>query len=106
MSFFFTDRGTGESLESADTQNSDEILSLLRRLTSPNSTLITKLPSGIGLDIEVQEDGRLWIELYANELSGAFVTREIGEEVVRRAFADGKEGIKERYKDLIRNWEY
>jgi hypothetical protein len=106
MSFIFTDQGTGERLKSTDAQNSDEILSLLRRLTSPNSTLITKLPSGIGLDFEIQEDGRLWIELYANELSGAFVTREIGEEVIRRAFADGKEGVKERYRDLITNWEY
>jgi hypothetical protein len=81
------------------------MLALLSKLTTPNCTLITKLPSGLGLDFEVQKDGRLWVEFYADELSGAFVTMAVAEEILKRAFHNGDKNIKATYADLILKWE-
>ena len=106
MSFIFTNQGAGEHLESNSSQTCDEILALLRKLTTPNSTLITTLPSGIGLDFEVQEDGKLWMEFYGSEPSGAFVTTAVAEEIVKRTFQDTSKKIKSSYADLISQWEY
>jgi hypothetical protein len=102
VSFTFTDGNTGESIESKGSQNCEE----LHRLINPNSRLITTLPSGIGLDFEAQEGGKLWIEFYADEPSGAFITMEVAEEVVRRAFTEGDGEIKKKYADLISEWEF
>ena len=105
MSFIYTNKETGERLESNSIQTCDEILALLRKLINPKSTLITKLPSGIGLDIEVQKDGELWIEFYADDVSSAFVTMPIAELVIRRAFTSEDRKIKESFSDLITKWE-
>src|SRR5882724_8385881 len=105
MSFIFTNHKTGENIKSDDSQNYDELLALLRKMTTPKNTLITTLPSGIGLDFEVQEDGELWIEFYGGEPSGAFVTMAEAEEVVKRAFQGINKNIKNSYADLISEWE-
>jgi hypothetical protein len=105
MSFIFTNGKTGEQIKSDNKQTCEEILELLGKLTTPDSILILKLPSGMGLDFNLQEDNTFWIEFYADELSSAFVTRPVAEEIVKRAFNGIKNNIKKNYADLISTWE-
>jgi hypothetical protein len=99
-------KATGEQIESKGEQTCEEVLELLGKLTTPDSVLIATLPSGMGLDFNLQEDKTFWVEFYADELSSAFVTRPVAEEIVKRAFSGVRNQIKENYADLISKWEY
>jgi|ERR1700683_2370249 len=97
---------SGEKIESDKNQTCEEMLEQLWKLTVPGNTLITTLPSRLGLDFHLEENGTLWVEFYDDEISSAYVTMDVAEQIVKRAF-DGKRGkTKEHYSDLIPKWEY
>jgi hypothetical protein len=106
MSLIYSNRVSGERVKLNNDQTCDEMLEWLRKLTVPGNTLITSLPSGIGLDFHTEADGLLWVEFYADTLSSAFVTMPVAEEIMRRSFSSGITNIKENYSDLISKWEY
>jgi hypothetical protein len=106
MAVFYTNKATGDRIDRDNDQTYEEILDLLTSLTVPESTLITVLPSGMGLDFHVEDDGTLWVEFYAKEISSAFVTMSVAQQILKRAFDGQTTEIKERYADLIPKWEY
>jgi len=84
----------------------EEALGLLRRLTAPNSTLIMQLPSGMGLDFAVEDNGLLQVEFYSDDLSNASVTMKTAEQIVKRAFEERHGKTKNIYTDLISDWNF
>jgi|SRR5665213_3580287 len=105
MTLIYKNTATGEEIETMDDRTCEEVLELVRKLTVPGSTLITSLPSGMGLDFHVENSDTLWVEFYADTVSSAFVTMQVAEQIVNRSFAGVSDRIKENYADLISKWE-
>lgn len=105
MSVLF-DNNSGQKIKLDGEQTFEEMSALLAQLVKPGGTLITQLPSGLGLDFHMEETGMLWIEFYAKDLSSAFVTPATAQQILQRAFEVETTGIKEKYADLIPKWEY
>jgi hypothetical protein len=81
MSFILTTGETREQIKSDDEQTCEAMLDLLGRLAFPGGVLVTRLPSGMGLDFNLQKGNAFLVEFYAGEWSGAFVTRAVAEEI-------------------------
>ncbi len=105
MSVVYTNE-TGQRLELGGEQTFEEVSDLLSRLLKPGSSLTVQLASGLGIDFQMQPSGKLWVEFYADEVSSAIVTTAVALQVLRRAFEGANSGIKEKYADLISEWEY
>ena len=106
MNLHFTNQASHEEIKSDEEVTCKRALELLHRLTAPKSTLIMRLPSGLGLDFELQQDGLLTVEFYEKEISNASVSMEVAERIVKRAFEIKRDGAKELYADLIKNWNF
>jgi len=105
MHVIYRNTAKGEEIESNGELTCEEVLEFVRKLVIPGSTLITSLPSGMGLDFHVENDAVIWVEFYADMVSSAFVTMPVAEQIVRRSFAGVSDRIKENYADLISKWE-
>jgi hypothetical protein len=106
MAFICHHGAPEEKSESETNQTLDEMLEQLGKLTVPGNTLITTLPSRLGLDFHVEKNGILWVEFYDVEISSALVTMDVAEQIMKRAFEGECGKTKERYSDLISEWVY
>ena len=107
VSVYFHDKATGEQVRSEEESTCEEILALLSRLTSPESSLITQMPSGLGVDFVVEGKHELSVELYARDISHAYVTKLAAERIVRRAFERNVfENVTEQFSDLVSDWNW
>ena len=109
MTLTFTDRHSGRRLDDAGrTYTREEVLSLVRELRHADTSLISTLPCGAGLDFLVHDDGTIWIEFYADDgLHSATVSPAVAEQVFRRAYSLAHmSGTKSQFGDLIAVWDY
>jgi len=109
MSIHFTNPVSGKEVNSDKELTYEEALEFLHCLTVPSSTLIMELPSGMGLDFEVQANGLLTVEFYDDDpsnASNASVTMKTAEQIIKRAFGDVSGKTKDIYADLILNWNF
>ena len=73
----------------------------------PDTTLITILPCGTGLDFHSEEDGRVWIEFYADGIHAATVSHVVAQRVFERAFhLTSLLDPKAEFPDLVSTWDY
>jgi hypothetical protein len=106
MTTHYTNKITGEQIDSQKSPNCDEALELLARLTKAEGSLVLQISPELGLDFQARPDGSLFMEIYAAEISGAVVSSEIAPQVMRRAFEKRVGNPKEIYGDLISDWLY
>ena len=84
-----------------------EVANLLSRITSQGITLITTMPSGLGLDFHSEHDGSIWVEFYGDVLQSTFVNLATAGEILARAFNSTTSGpVRENFSDLVPKWEY
>jgi hypothetical protein len=106
MTIHYTNKVTGEEIDSSKTPDCEEVLELLGRLTKAEGTLVLQLFPEVGLDFQVRSDGSLFMEIYTDEISGAIISPEIAPQIVKRAFEKRAGKTKEIYADLISDWLY
>ena len=100
-----TDSRTGQDERQFTFEEARDLVHSLRG--SPDATMVSTLPCGIGLDFHALDDGRIWLEFYADSLQAATVSPEVAEEVFSRAyFLPALPDPHTTFADLITDWDY
>ena len=99
---------TGQRLDDRDSKHSfSDFVQCLSEFTQPGVSLITTMPSGLGLDFLAEDDGSIWVEFYGDELQSAFVDLPTAKALLERAWAaQPEQSVRHLFADLVQQWEY
>ena len=103
----YTNPHSGERLSDPGAGYSiSEVALFLSHFTRPRVSLITTMPSGLGLDFHSGDDGLIWIEFYGDVLQSAFVDLPTAQEILERAYVSQSSLPVQLFSDLVQKWEY
>jgi|SRR5882724_3623545 len=104
----YTNPHSGQRLDDKDAEYSlADVTGFLSQFTHAGVSLITTMPSGLGLDFHSEKDGSIWIEFYGKVLQGTFVDLATAQKILKRAYgSETSQPISELFSDLIQKWEY
>jgi hypothetical protein len=105
---FYTNPHSGEDLSDKSVEYSlSDVVQFLSQFTRPDISLITTMPSGLGVDFYSEHDGSIWIEFYGDVLQSTFVDLATAQKILERAFnSELLTSVCEIFSDLVRQWEY
>jgi hypothetical protein len=105
---FYTNPYTNERLSDQNAEYSiSDVARFLSEFTRPNVSLITTMPSGLGVDFHSESDGSIWIEFYGDVLQSTFTDLATAQKILERAFnSELSKPVREIFSDLIDKWEY
>ena len=109
MTLIYTDRDSERRLDDQTKEYSyGEARELVQTLALADTTLITTLPCGTGLDFHAEPDGMVWIEFYADSgIHAATVAHAVALQVFERAFfLSTLPDPEATFSDLITTWDY
>lgn len=104
---FYKNPHTGDRLGDPDAkyQYSDAVR-LLSQFTHPGVSIISTMPSGLGLDFHSEDDGTIWIEFYGDKLQHTFVDLTTAQKILERAYnAKAGQTVSQLFSDLVQKWE-
>jgi len=104
----YTNPHSGVRLDNKNAKYSfAEVVGFLSQFTQPDISLITTMPSGLGLDFYSEKDGSIWIEFYGDVLQSTFVDLARAQKILERAFNSvASKPVLEIFSDLVLKWEY
>jgi len=83
-----------------------EVAEFLSQFTRSDISLITTMPSGLGLDFHSEKDGSIWIEFYGDALQSTFVDLTTAQKILKQAYnSESSRPVKELFSDLVQKWE-
>jgi hypothetical protein len=108
VKLLFYNSHNGTRLENQEAKYTfTEAAEFLSQLTQPDISLITTMPSGLGLDFYSEKDGVIWIEFYGDMLQSVFVDLATARKILERAFnSTASKPVREIFSDLVSRWEY
>ncbi|HEY2083964.1 MAG TPA: hypothetical protein VGI88_14375 [Verrucomicrobiae bacterium] len=106
LSYF--NRASGERVGGPETKFPvSDATNFLAQFTKPGISLITTMPSGLGLDFYSEENGIIWIEFYGDVLQSTFVNLAKAHKILERAYSLHSLGpVCNLFSDLVQKWEY
>jgi hypothetical protein len=104
----YTNPHTGERLNDDKARYSyPDFVRFLSGFSRPNISLITTMPSGLGLDFLSHADGTIWIEFYGDEIQSTNVDLAMAGKILERAYtAKPGQSIRQLFSDLVQKWDY
>jgi hypothetical protein len=108
VTLIYTNPHSGERLADQSTEYSiSDVARFLSQFTCPRVSLITTMPSGLGLDFHSEEDGSIWIEFYGDVLQSTFVDLHMAQKILERAYSSQSSlPIRQLFSGLVQKWEY
>jgi hypothetical protein len=105
---FYSNPHTSERFDNQNTAYSyPEVARLLLQFTQNDVSLITTMPSGLGLDFHPEKDGSIWIEFYGDVIKSTFADLATAQKILERAFTSTmSEPVGEIFSDLVKEWQY
>jgi hypothetical protein len=84
-----------------------DVARLLSRFTQNDVSLITTMPSGLGLDFHAEKDGSIWVEFYGDVIKSTFVNLATAQKNLERGFTSTiSKPVRKNFSDLVEKWEY
>ena len=104
----YTNPYSGVRLDNKNAEYSfAEVAEFLSQFTKPDISLITTMPSGLGLDFHSEKDGSIWVEFYGDVLQSTLVDLTTSQKILERAFnSTESKPVCKVFFDLVHKWEY
>ena len=108
VSLIYSNPHTSERIDNKNIEYSFvEVAQLLSQFTQYDVSLITTMPSGLGLDFHSEKDGSIWVEFYGDVIKSAFVDLRTAQKILVRGFTSTiSKPVSEIFSDLVEKWEY
>jgi hypothetical protein len=108
VTLFYTNPHSGERLDDENVEYPiSDVVRFLSQFTRPGISLITTMPSGLGLDFHSEDDGSIWIEFYGDVLQSTFVDLSTAQKILERAYSSQSlPPVRELFSDLVQSWDY
>jgi hypothetical protein len=107
VTLFYTNPHSGERLADQSVEYFiSDVVRFLSQFTRPGVSLITTMPSGLGLDFHSEDDGSIWIEFYGDKLQHTFVDLATAQKILERAYSSqSSQPVLQFFSDLVQKWE-
>ena len=108
VTLIYTNQHSEERLSDQNIKYSiSDAVRFLSNFTHPHVSLITTMPSGLGLDFNSEDDGRIWIEFYGDVIQSTFVDLPTAQKILKRAYSSvTSQPLLPLFSDLVQKWEY